>query len=80
MASATTSGSLGSVARERPPANLVGPLAWVRGNLFGSWWSSAVTLALGYLILRAAWGFLSLSLIHISRPRLYLDMAKQNTK
>jgi general L-amino acid transport system permease protein len=59
MASATTSGSLGTVARERPPANLVGPLAWVRGNLFGSWWSSAVTLALGYLILRAAWGFLS---------------------
>ena len=30
----------------------IGPLAWARANLFGSWWSTAVTLALGYLILR----------------------------
>ena len=40
--------------RERPPAGSVGPVAWLRANLFGSWWSTAITLALGYLILR--WG------------------------
>jgi general L-amino acid transport system permease protein len=62
MASATTSGAVThtpAAARERPPANLVGPLAWLRSNLFGSWWSSAATLLLGYLILRSAWGFVS---------------------
>ncbi len=41
--------------RERPPAGTTGPLAWLRANLFGSWWSTAVTLLLIYLLLR--WGF-----------------------
>ncbi len=40
--------------RDRPPAGVVGPVAWLRANLFGSWWSTAVTLLLGYLIIR--WG------------------------
>ena len=43
-------------AREQPPAGTTGPLAWLRANLFGSWWSTAVTLLLGYLLLRWAWG------------------------
>jgi len=51
-------------ARERPPANMVGPWAWAKANLFSSWFSSAVTLLLGYLILRAAWGFIDWALIH----------------
>jgi general L-amino acid transport system permease protein len=34
----------------------LGPWEWMRSNLFGSWWSTAVTLALGYLILRAVFG------------------------
>ena len=38
----------GVAARERPPAGTVGPIAWVRTNLFSSWWSTAVTLALGW--------------------------------
>jgi len=47
----------------RAPGRLVGPLAWVRENLFASWVSTAVTLALGYLLLRAGasfvdWAFL----------------------
>ncbi|HET9020231.1 MAG TPA: amino acid ABC transporter permease [Acetobacteraceae bacterium] len=43
--------------REQPPAGTTGPVAWLRANLFGSWWSTAVTLLIGYLLLRWAWGF-----------------------
>jgi general L-amino acid transport system permease protein len=42
--------------RERPPAHVAGPLAWARANLFNAWWSTALTLVLGYLVLRGAWG------------------------
>ncbi len=44
-------------AREHPPASVYGPWAWMRANLFGSWISTAVTLALIYLIIRWAIGF-----------------------
>jgi general L-amino acid transport system permease protein len=37
--------------REQPPLGTTGPLAWLRANLFSSWWSTAVTLALGWLII-----------------------------
>ncbi len=53
-----------SAAREQPPASLVGPWAWARRNLFGSWWSSAVTILLGYLIVRWAWGFIDWAVIN----------------
>lgn len=43
--------------RDHPPAGTTGPIAWVRANLFGSWWSTAATLLLGSLLLRWAWGF-----------------------
>ena len=43
---------------------MLGPVAWLRANLFNSWWSSAVTLVLLYVILRAAWGFIDWGLIH----------------
>jgi general L-amino acid transport system permease protein len=44
-------------ARARPPIGSTGPLGWVRANLFGSWWSTAVTLLLGYVILRVVVSF-----------------------
>jgi general L-amino acid transport system permease protein len=44
-------------ARERPPARVYGPWAWARLNLFGSWFSTALTLVLGYLLIRWAVGF-----------------------
>jgi general L-amino acid transport system permease protein len=49
--------------RQAPSAALGGPLVWMRTNLFNSWLSTAVSLALGYLILRAgifivSWGFI----------------------
>ncbi len=47
-----------------PPVLVAGPVAWMRTNLFSGWFSTAVTLALGYLIITRAisfidWAFLS---------------------
>ncbi|WP_270936829.1 amino acid ABC transporter permease [Falsiroseomonas oryzae] len=39
------------------PITAIGPIAWARQNLFGSWWSTAVTLVLAYLIVRWTIGF-----------------------
>ncbi len=49
--------------REQPPMLVVGPLAWMRTNLFGSIWSSLVTLALAYIILKFAIGFIDWAFI-----------------
>jgi general L-amino acid transport system permease protein len=48
----TTTITAPAAARERPPAGSVGIVGWMRLNLFGSVWSTAVTLALGYVIIR----------------------------
>ena len=40
------------IVRERPKTVSLGPVAWARANLFNSVWSTAVTLALLYLIVR----------------------------
>ena len=49
--------------RERPPAAVYGPWAWARLNLFGSWWSTAITLALGYLLIRWAIGLIEWAVV-----------------
>jgi general L-amino acid transport system permease protein len=51
-------------ARERPPAGTTGPVGWLRANLFGAWWSTAVTLLLGWLVLRWAWGLIDWGVVH----------------
>jgi general L-amino acid transport system permease protein len=53
--SATTASPLPH--RERPPLLAAGPLGWARANLFNSWLSTAVTLALAYLIVTWAVDF-----------------------
>jgi general L-amino acid transport system permease protein len=53
-----------TAARERPPSAVAGPWAWARANLFRSWWSTAVTLLLGYVILRVAVGFIGWALVN----------------
>jgi len=53
-----------TAARERPPSNVAGPWAWARANLFGSWWSTAITLVLGYVILRVAISFIAWAVLH----------------
>ena len=47
-----------------PPLSAVGPVAWARTNLFSGWLSTAVTLALGYLIVRAVMGFVDWAFIN----------------
>jgi general L-amino acid transport system permease protein len=56
--------SVSAATRERPPAGTVGPVAWMRTNLFSSWWSTAVTLLLGYLLIRWTIGFVSWAFVH----------------
>jgi general L-amino acid transport system permease protein len=53
-----------TAAREQPPSGLVGPWAWLKTNLFSSWWSTAITLLLGYVILRAAFAFVDWAFVH----------------
>ena len=63
---------MGDIAAEHPPleareqqkAAAVSLRSRVRANLFGSWWSTAVTLALGYIVLRGVfaafeWGIVN---------------------
>jgi general L-amino acid transport system permease protein len=62
--SATIADARYTAARERPPSGVSGPWAWARRNLFGSWLSTAVTLVLGYLILRFVISFVSWAFVH----------------
>ncbi|MCX8133401.1 MAG: amino acid ABC transporter permease [Roseococcus sp.] len=45
-------------APRRGPAQGGKAVAWMRENLFSSWWSTAVTLALAYLLIRYAASFI----------------------
>ncbi|EFH12249.1 amino acid ABC transporter permease [Pseudoroseomonas cervicalis] len=47
-----------ALAPRRPPLLAVGPVAWARANLFSGWLSTAVTLALLYLLARWTMGFI----------------------
>lgn len=46
------------------PVATIGAVAWVRANLFSSWINTAVSLALAYLVLRAAIGFIDWAFIN----------------
>ena len=61
---AAAAGPAATAARERPPADLVGPVAWLRRNLFNSWWSSIVTIVLAYLLVRWIWGFVDWAFVN----------------
>ena len=50
--------------RDRPPAAVHGPVAWLRQNLFGSWLSSLATIVFGLIILYWAYGILEWGVIH----------------
>ena len=51
-------------ANSRPPTILPGPWQWARANLFNSWLSTAVTLAIGYLLVRGTVGFIDWAIVH----------------
>jgi len=42
----------------KPPITAVGPIAWAKTNLFSGWLSTAVTLAMGYLLIKLALSFI----------------------
>jgi general L-amino acid transport system permease protein len=63
-ASAPPAHQVGQPRREPPPSLIAGPLAWMRANLFNSWLSTAVTLALGYIVLRAGFAFIEWGVVH----------------
>ena len=48
----------------RPPAIMLGPWGWARANLFNSWLSTAVTLAIGYLLIRWTVSFVDWAFVH----------------
>ena len=47
-----------------PPATVSGPIGWLKQNLFSSWWSTALTLAVGYLVIRFAMSFIDWAFIN----------------
>ena len=53
-----------AATRDQPPGGLVGPVAWARANLFGSWLSGIVSIVLIALILRFAWTMFSWGVLH----------------
>jgi general L-amino acid transport system permease protein len=53
-----------TAAREQAKVASAGPWAWARANLFGSVWSTAVTLALGYIIVRVVVSLVAWGLVH----------------
>jgi len=52
-----------AAAREAP-IRTTGVIAWAKQNLFGSWLSTAVTLLLGYLIIRWTMGFVEWAFVN----------------
>ena len=64
MSHAATAGRIATPAREQPPAGTVGPWAWLRANLFGSWWSTAITLLLGYIIIRVVFSLVEWGIVN----------------
>jgi general L-amino acid transport system permease protein len=50
----TTTTHASTAARAQPQMLVAGPIAWARANLFNSVWSSLVTLALAYFIIKYA--------------------------
>jgi general L-amino acid transport system permease protein len=68
-----------TAAREQIKIPGLGPWAWARANLFGSWWSTAITLALGYLILRVVFGLVEWGLVHAIWSVPYSDTGAPDT-
>jgi general L-amino acid transport system permease protein len=62
--SAVTAEHVPTAAREQVKVPGLGPRAWARANLFGSWWSTAITLALGYVILRVVFGLVEWGVVN----------------
>lgn len=56
--------AVGPAEARRPPISVVGPVAWARASLFSSWWSTAITLVLAYLLVRWAMGLVDWAFVN----------------
>jgi general L-amino acid transport system permease protein len=56
--STTTAGSIATPARVQSKVAALSPWAWARANLFNNWWSTAISLVLGYVIIRVLFALL----------------------
>jgi general L-amino acid transport system permease protein len=79
QSAATASEHVPTAAREQIKIPGLGPWAWARANLFGSWWSTAITLALGYLILRVVFGLVEWGLVYAIWSVPYSDAGVPDT-
>jgi general L-amino acid transport system permease protein len=61
MSQATTANP---IHREQAKVAAPGPWAWLRANLLASWWSTAITLVLGYIILRILFTLFEWGIVH----------------
>uniref|UniRef100_A0ACD5GRT3 Uncharacterized protein n=1 Tax=Desertifilum tharense IPPAS B-1220 TaxID=1781255 RepID=A0ACD5GRT3_9CYAN len=41
----------------QPPVQQLSTKAWLRKNLFSTWYNSLITIVLGGILFRSAWGF-----------------------
>jgi general L-amino acid transport system permease protein len=60
----TTADHVPTPARDQLKVAAIGPWGWLRANLFGSTWSTAVTLALGYVIVRIVFSLFEWGIVH----------------
>jgi general L-amino acid transport system permease protein len=79
MSQATATDTPPLTATRVAPTSLIGPWAWLRANLFNSWWSTAVTLVLGYVILRFTVGFIDWALVNAVWSVPYTPQGVANT-
>ena len=79
QSAATASEHVPTAAREQLKIPGLGPWAWARANLFGNWWSTAITLALGYLILRVVFGLVEWGLVNAIWSVPYSDAGTPDT-
>src|ERR1700733_6189081 len=64
MSEATAAGPIPTPARDQAKVAALGPWAWLRANLLASWWSTAITLVLGYVILRILAALFEWGIVH----------------
>ena len=62
-AEAATLGSASAIDRRRP-SFAIGPIAWLRANLFSSWLSTTVTLALAYVLVSWTLSFVNWAVVN----------------
>jgi general L-amino acid transport system permease protein len=64
MSQAAIADHIPTPAREQIKVAALGPWAWLRANLLSNWWSTAITLALGYVIVSVLFSLFQWGIVH----------------